>query len=120
MTDAIDAERFLPLRTTHFHVLLSLAAGPTHGYGVRREVDERTDGAIVLAAGTLYETLQRMERDGLIEEAPRPDDADSASSRWRFYTLTPVGRKVLALEVRRMEADVAAARVVLANSGILP
>ena len=119
MSRPTDPERFLPLRTVHFHVLLSLVEAPSHGYGIRRVVDERTEGRIVLAAGTLYETLQRLERDGLISETPRPKDAEDASSRWRFYALAPLGREVLALELRRLESDVAIARAQLASAGII-
>ena len=110
-------EQFLPLRTVHFHVLLSLVEGPSHGYGIRRAVDQRTDGRIVLAAGTLYETLQRLQRDGLIVETGRPDDSEVASSRWRFYALEHLGREVLSLELRRLESDVAVARSLLASGG---
>ena len=117
MPPSTDVERFLPLRAVHFHVLLSLVDAPSHGYGMRRMIDDRTQGRIVLAAGTLYETLQRLGRDGLIRETERPENAEAASSRWRFYALTPLGRAVLAEEVRRLEADVAIARAKLAPGG---
>lgn len=113
-----DTSPFLPLRAAHFHILLTVAAGPAHGYGIRRAVDERTDGRILLAAGTLYETLQRLERDGLITETEPPADAArEAGSRWRFYAATPLGRRVLAAEVERLEADLAAARATLPAEG---
>lgn len=100
-----------PMRASHFHILLSLVDGPVHGYQVRREVDARTNGAIVLAAGTLYETLARLERDGLIVETAMPTDVSrDASTRWRFYDITPVGRERLTHEITRLEADVRAAR----------
>lgn len=101
---------FGPLKPATFHILLAAARGPIHGYGIRREVEEQTAGAIVLAAGTLYETLQRMERDGWIGETAAPEGDGAGSSRWRFYATTPLGRTVLDAEVRRLEADVAAAR----------
>jgi DNA-binding PadR family transcriptional regulator len=111
-------ESFLPLRPAHFHILLSAAAGPMHGYGIRREIDERTGGRIVLAAGTLYETLQRLESRGLIEETDVPSGAEAeASKRWRFYRATALGRRVLAAEVARLESDLAAARSALPASG---
>ena len=111
---AADSHAFLPLRTSHFHVLLSLVDGPTHGYGIRRMVDERTGGTVRLAAGTLYETLQRLEQRGLIRETERPAEAEEASSRWRFYALEPLGHETLRAELRRLEVDVAAARAKLA------
>ncbi|MFT5435199.1 MAG: DNA-binding PadR family transcriptional regulator [Myxococcota bacterium] len=110
----VDPEKFLPLRAAHFHILLTLVDGPTHGYGVRRAVDERTDGRILLAAGTLYDTLQRLSRDGLIDLVDTPAEVgDEASSRWRFFALAPLGKRVLAAEVSRLEADVTAARTKL-------
>ena len=114
-----DALRFLPLKVSHFHILLAVANGPAHGYGIRQSVDERTGGAIVLAAGTLYETLQRLQRRGLVEETVPPEVApEGASSRWRFYRATELGRRVLQLDVERLERDVASARDLLsAESG---
>lgn len=114
-----SASAFLPLKPAHFHILLSVTAGPAHGYGIRREVDERTGGRILLAAGTLYETLQRLERDGLIAETQAPRDTrEEASSRWRFYRATPLGRRVLVAEVDRLESDVAVARATLPAEGV--
>ena len=112
-----DADRFLPLKPVHFHILLSLAEAPAHGYGVRQQVEERTGGMIVLAAGTLYETLQRLERDGLVEETAAPaEEAERAGSRWRFYRATELGRSVLVREVARLETDLVAARATLRTS----
>jgi DNA-binding PadR family transcriptional regulator len=109
--------RFLPLKPNHFHILLSCARGPVHGYGIRREVEERTGGTILISAGTLYETLQRLEDRGLIEETEAPGEgAEEASSRWRFYRTTGLGADVLAAELARLEADVQAARAQLAGS----
>ncbi|MEM7417556.1 MAG: PadR family transcriptional regulator [Gemmatimonadota bacterium] len=109
-----DAETFLPLRPSHFHILLTLCGADVHGYGIRQQVEARTEGRIVLAAGTLYETLARLERDGLIEETSAPTDASPrAGKRWRFYAATRLGREVMRLEVLRLEADVSVARTVI-------
>jgi DNA-binding PadR family transcriptional regulator len=114
VTTSAEVDRFIPLKPAHFHILLSLSQKPAHGYGVRQEVEERTGGTIVLAAGTLYETLQRLQRDGLVEETDvPPEEAERASSRWRFYEATRLGKMVLKTELTRLEADVAAARAVL-------
>lgn len=111
-----NAQDFLPLKPNHFHILLSCARGPVHGYGIRREVEERTGGAILLSAATLYETLQRLEQRGLIAETEPPEEgAEEASSRWRFYRTTELGDEVLAAEVARLESDLAAARAQLAR-----
>lgn len=118
MATKAEVERFLPLKPAYFHILLSLAEKSTHGYGVRQQIEERSAGRIVLAAGTLYEALQRLERDGLVEETNAPPDAvERASSRWRFYRATPLGRAVVRAEVERLEADVRAARAALGRAG---
>jgi len=106
-----EIEGALPLKPAHFHILLSMAGGPVHAYGVRHEVEERTDGRILLPAGTLYETVQRMEKAGWVEEVEAPDDPEGpVSSRWRFYQATVLGREILEAEVGRLEADISAAR----------
>jgi len=113
-----DPEGFLPLKANHFHILLSAARGPVHGYGIRREVEERTGGTILLSAGTLYETLQRLEGRELIRETePPPEGVEEASSRWRFYRTTELGDAVLRAELKRLEADLEAARAELGGMG---
>ena len=102
-----------PLTPATFHILVTLADTPAHGYHIKRLVEERTRGAVRLGAGTLYSGLRRMEGDGLIEEvdAPPGEEAD-AGARWRFYAITRRGRAALADEVERLENDLAAARAV--------
>ena len=75
-------------------------------------VEERTEGAVQLGAGTLYAGLQRMARDGLIEETEAPPDAGDAEpgSHWRFYRITRAGREGLEAEIARLESDLEAAR----------
>lgn len=104
-----------PLTPATFHVLLTLAQGVAHGYHVKRVVEERTDGAVRLGAGTLYAGLQRMERDGLIEETDAPSDGGDTepSTRWRFYAITPQGRRALRGEIKRLEADLEVAHAVM-------
>jgi DNA-binding PadR family transcriptional regulator len=114
MPGSRDHADHLPLRPAYFHILLTLAEAPVHGYRIRQAVEARTNGAILLAAGTLYEALQRLQRDGLIENAPAPRPAEEgASSRWRYYQATARGLSVLRLETARLAADVAAARATL-------
>ena len=96
-------ESLLPLKPNWFHVLLSLADGDQHGYGIMQEVLDRTGGKIRLWPATLYGTLKRLIDAELIEEsdvrpAPEADDA-----RRRYYRLTLFGRRVLAAESQRLE-----------------
>lgn len=85
-----------------FHMMLVLAGGPLHGYAIRKEVEERTDGRIRLWPATLYGTLKELTDRGWIqetEEAAGPDD----DSRRRYYVLTKQGRRVLSAEATRLE-----------------
>jgi len=106
-----------PLTPATFHILLSLANAPAHGYLIKRMVEERTDGAVLLGAGTLYAGLRRMAKDGVIEETAAPPDAGDVEpgSRWRFYAITSQGTDVLEAEIARLEADVKAARAAVSK-----
>jgi len=99
-----DAERFLPLKTNWFHILLSLTAGEQHGYGIMQEVLERSEGKIRLWPATLYGTLARLIDAGLIEESEERPAAEVDDARRRYYKLAPLGHRVLELESRRLEA----------------
>jgi DNA-binding PadR family transcriptional regulator len=106
----LDPESFLPLTPVAFHVLVTLNAGPQHGYAIKREVEERTRGVVRLGAGTLYHALGSLEKRGLIAECEAPEPEAVGSSRWRFYAITPLGDGVVRAELGRLEADVAFAR----------
>jgi len=101
---------FLPLTPRVFHVLLALAEGPLHGYGVIVAVKDLTDGLIVLRTGTLYVLLRRLLDWKLVtesDERPAPEDDDE---RRRYYSLTPLGRRVLEAESARLAQVVGTAR----------
>lgn len=110
-----EHESSRPLTPATFHILLSLAQGPAHGYHIKRLVEERTEGSVLLGAGTLYAGLRRMANEGLIEETEPPaDGADiEPGSRWRFYAMTPRGERTLGREIERLEGDLRAARALL-------
>ncbi len=106
-------ERFVPLRSRSFHIMLALADGDRHGYAIKKDIERLTEGVLRLGPGTLYESIQRLEKNGLIEESPdRPDEAEDHSQR-RYYRLTGLGRQVLAAEVQRLGTvvDYARARI---------
>ena len=105
-----DPRAFLPLTPRVYHVLLALADGPLHGYGVILAVQQVTEGVIVMRTGTLYILLRRLLDQRLIEdcdERPGPDEDDE---RRRYYRLTELGRAVLEAESLRLQIVVAAAR----------
>ena len=110
-----DAHSYLPLSPITFQVLLALADGPRHGYGVIQEIDGRTGGIMRLQTGTLYLLLQRLTTDGFVERARTPREDATAAGRApgsprRYHALTALGRAVLAAEARRLQAAVADAR----------
>jgi DNA-binding PadR family transcriptional regulator len=105
-----DPRSFLPLTPLAFQVLLALAGTDRHGYGIIREVDERTDGLIKLRTGTLYTLLQRLLEEALIEDAPAPAGDTSDDARRKYYRLTGLGRGVLGAEARRLESLISEAR----------
>lgn len=101
-----------PLTPATFHILLSLTQQDAHGYHIKRAVEERTNGAVLLGAGTLYAGIRRMTKEGLIEETDPPQDTPDIEprARWRFYAITASGRAALKAEMARMESDLKAAR----------
>lgn len=113
--DQRDDRPTRPLTLATFHILLSLTQRAAHGYHIKRMVEERTNGAVRLGAGTLYAAIRRMTHNGLIEETDPPEDAGDIEpgTRWRFYTITARGREVLKAEIARLEADLEAARALV-------
>ena len=97
-----------PLPAAAFQILLALADGDLHGYGIMRQVEEQTEGRVRLGPGTLYSSIQALLEEGLIEEV---DSArDTASERRRYYHLTSSGRKLARAEAERLAAVLRIAR----------
>lgn len=103
-----------PLSPAVFAILLSLAEGEKHGYAIMKDALTPQGGGVRLGPGTLYGTVERMMRDGLVEESGVSDD-----ERRRYYRLTGLGHAALATELERLNAAVASARSMglLANGG---
>jgi DNA-binding PadR family transcriptional regulator len=88
-----DLSPFLPLSPATLHILLSLASEERHGYGIMQEIARQSEGQYRLGPGTLYDNLQKLTEQGLVEEAARATrDVDS---RRKYYQLTSFGRRVL-------------------------
>lgn len=92
-------------------VLVALADGPRHGYGVVQAVLELSDGATRLGAGTLYGLLDRLGDQGLV--APAGEEVVDGRLR-RYYRLTDDGARAVAAETARLQALARRARSVLA------
>jgi DNA-binding PadR family transcriptional regulator len=90
-----------PVRVTPvvLHVLLSLAAGDAHAYGIMKDVEERTAGRVSVGPGSLHYTLTRLTEAGLIEEAEGSPAGEPADPRRRYFHITGEGRRVLVAEL---------------------
>ena len=93
-----------------FHILLALADGESHGYGIMQDVERFTNGETRLGPGTLYRSIQRMLVDGLIEELAIALHDETDEDRRRYYRLTPKGLTVARREAERLADLVDAAR----------
>jgi DNA-binding PadR family transcriptional regulator len=99
-----------PLPSAAFQILLSLADGDLHGYGIMRQVAEQTSGSIRLGPGTLYSSIQSLLEEKLIEEADLREDAKLGQERRRYYRLTAAGRKLACSEAERLAGILRVAR----------
>jgi DNA-binding PadR family transcriptional regulator len=104
-----DLTPFLPLSPASLHILLSLAGEDRHGYGIMQEIARQSDGQYKMGPGTLYDNLQKMTRQGMVETAESPTGTEDP--RRRYYRLTDFGRRLLSAEVTRLENVVREARV---------
>jgi DNA-binding PadR family transcriptional regulator len=97
-------QSFLPLKPVEFLILMTVADGERHGYGIMLDIAERTAGTVRLEAGGLYRSIRRLLADTLIAESAKRPAADEDDERRRYYTLTPLGRRVVAAEALRLRA----------------
>lgn len=93
--DAHIRKVYVPMTETAFYILLCLKT-PNHGYGVVQTVERLTEGAIKLAPGTMYGSLSKMEKDGLIRFVREEE-------KRKIYVITDLGREVLQTEIARIE-----------------
>jgi DNA-binding PadR family transcriptional regulator len=105
-----NAASFLPLRPVEFHILLSLAAGERHGYGILQDAESLSEGTVP-DVGTLYRALRRIREQGLIADAPAPPAGGSGDERRNDYRITAFGRQVAELEARRLARLIREARL---------
>lgn len=92
------SEKDMPLTEAFFYILLALRR-PNHGYGVIQEVEQLTDGRVVLGPGTLYGALQTMQKRAWI----RIYSQDTESRKKKEYVITELGRQAFEVERSRLE-----------------
>lgn len=92
-----------PLTPTVLHILLALVDGPRHGYAIKQEAESRSQGAVRLGPGTLYESIQRLLDAQLVRETQSSaGPANGQEAQRRYYELTARGRRLLREEVAQL------------------
>ncbi len=93
--DAHIKKVYVPMTETGFYILLCLQS-EMHGYSIVQRVETLTRGEIRLSPGTMYGSLSKMEKDGLISFVREED-------KRKIYIITELGKEVLKLEMKRIE-----------------
>jgi DNA-binding PadR family transcriptional regulator len=103
-----------------FYLLLALSEGERHGYELMKKVTRDSGGAMQMGPGTLYGSIKRMLKQGLIEEADDRPDSTLTDERRRYYRVTEAGRAALTTELRRFAGalDVAGARRLVRSAAV--
>ena len=89
-----------PMSESYFYILLCLAAGPNHGYGIMQMTEKLTGGEVTIGSGTMYGATGNMIKKGWIRETI---SAGSGLDRKRLYQLTGAGREALDAEIARLD-----------------
>jgi DNA-binding PadR family transcriptional regulator len=100
--NARDADSYLPIKPIELLILTALSAGDRHGYGLRQDILDQTGGRVAVEAGNLYRHIRGLEDERLVDMAPAP--RSETDERRIYYRLTPLGKRVLAAELRRLRA----------------
>ena len=91
-------------------ILKTLLAGPTHGYGIAQQLKTISEDTLQVGESSLYPALQRLLLKGWVKAAW---GASENNRRARYYTLTPAGRKQLAVERKEFDRIIVAIHKVL-------
>ena len=105
-----DPRSYLPLTGPVFHILLAIAGGERHGYGILLEIERRSDGTVKMGTGTLYTAIKRMLTSDLIEQSKTRPPPSEDDERRTYYQLTRLGAQVVRAEAARMDSLVGLAR----------
>ncbi|MBC2575580.1 PadR family transcriptional regulator [Peptostreptococcus canis] len=86
---------YVPMSETAFYILYCLQL-PQHGYGIGQKVIKMTGNEVSISPGTMYGTLSKMEKDGLIKFINEQD-------KRKIYLITDLGREILDIELKRIK-----------------
>ncbi len=99
----MDSTKPTTLTPAVFHVLLALSGGEKHGYGIMKQVEADSLGAVKMGAGTLYGSLKRMLDSGLVRESEKRVDSELDDARRIYYQITGAGETALGAEMERYQ-----------------
>lgn len=87
--------KYAPMTETAFYILLHLQE-ENHGYNITKDVSALTNGEVKIGAGTMYGSLGKFEKDGLIQLTKQEDSR-------KYYQLTEIGKQLLKKEMERID-----------------
>lgn len=93
-------KKFEPITESYYYILLCLAKGPNHGYGIMQKVSEISKGLVKIGSGTMYGATSNMLKKGWIVEVVSLNDS---YERKRMYEITNLGKNVLDEEIQRLK-----------------
>src|SRR5690606_3506747 len=88
-------KKYIPMTETAYYILLSLTE-PRHGYGIVKHVEEISGGRLRLGSGTVYGTLTKMQKDGVIT-------VFADEERKTLYEITDLGKQLILAEIGRLK-----------------
>ena len=106
----MNAASMIPLNPRDYLVLFSLVGEERHGYGIVKDVERESGGAVRIDPANLYRMIKRMISTGVVEEADEKPATEAGHERRRYYRVTTLGREVVTLEAARLAELTAAAR----------
>jgi len=77
-------------------ILRTLVLGPAHGHEIAKHIQRTTDDVLQVEHGSLYPALHRLERKGWVTS--RWEMPKDRKREFKYYRLTPAGKKQLAAE----------------------
>lgn len=100
MRKPADSEGDMLQGTLDMLILQTLILGPAHGHSIAHAIEKRSEDVLQVEHGSLYPALYRLEDRGWIASFW---GASKNNRKAKYYRLTPVGRKQLAVETSRWE-----------------
>jgi len=104
-----EVQAHLPLHPRDHLILLALASGPMHGYGIIKEITRDSGGTVAMDPANLYRSIKRLRRSGLVREAEEVEE-EPPSERRRYYSTTRLGDRVVRAEAERLAGLTVVAR----------